>query len=332
MLNYIINTAGIVLFLDNRLLKFAKDSRQYAAIVEAFDLPASEQEAAVRLAVSNKIIPSEITIGFTITDDAVTFQGETLPKVLADKVRAMRSEGLPLGLFEKFWQNLKENPSSSSVVELYDFLAYKELPITEDGCFLAYKGVFSDFWSINGNLETQVIKGQVNDRGQIYNGVGEDIEVKRNHVDDNRANHCSHGLHVGSLAYATDFAQGAVVVVKVNPKDVVSVPSDYNCQKCRVAAYKVMSVFEKEIVAPVVDEQAKPVKSAVAKKRSAFVERVEAYLDKCKRNGLDEVSVRKVQNSFSPDYPSKQRVLDALMALGYFWNKQDDVDVVDLTD
>ena len=330
-MNYIINNAGIVLFLDNKPVKLEKGSSQYAKIIEAFDLPENQQEAAIRKALEKTAERAEKN-GFKISPEEVSYKGETLPKALAEKVRSIHREGLPLNLFEKFWQNIQDNPSSSSVRELYDFLAYKELPITDDGCFLAYKGLESDFWSISGNKDTKVVKGEVDNRGRILNSVGAEIEVKRRDVDDNRDNHCSFGLHVGSLDYARGFARGSVVVVKVNPKDVVSVPTDYNCQKCRVSAYKVVSVFEQEIKAPVVGEHNEPVQNETVQKRSEFVERVEKYLENCKKKGYSTVCIRKIQNSFSPEYPSKNRVLDALDELGYFWYEGEEGWQVDLED
>ena len=330
-MNYIINQAGIVLFLDNKPVKLEKGSSQYAKIIEAFDLPENQQEAAIRKALEKTSEHAEKN-GFKISPEEVSYKGETLPKALADKVRSIHREGLPINLFEKFWQNLQDNPSASSVNELYEFLAYKELPITDDGCFLAYKGLENDFWSISGNKDTKVVKGEVDNCGRILNSVGAEIEVKRRDVDDNRDNHCSFGLHVGSLDYARGFARGSVVVVKVNPKDVVSVPTDYNCQKCRVSAYKVVSVFEQEIKAPVVDEDNEPVQNETVQKRSEFVERVEKYLENCKKKGYSAVCIRKIQNSFSPEYPSRNRVLDALDELGYFWYEGEEGWEVDLED
>ena len=330
-MNYIITSNAIVLFLDNKPMKFEKTSHQYAKIIEAFDLPESQQEAAIRKALEKAAERAEKN-GFKISPEEVSYKGEILPQALADKVRSIHREGLPLNLFEKFWLNIQDNPSASSVRELYEFLAYKELPITEDGCFLAYKGLESDFWSISGNKQTKVVKGTVDANGRILNTVGAEIEVKRHDVDDNRDNHCSFGLHVGSLDYARGFARGVVVVVKVNPKDVVSVPTDYSCQKCRVSAYKVVSLFEQEIQAAVVDEDNEPVESESIKARSEFVQRIKDYLTKKSRNGEDTVSVRKIQNSFSPEYPSKNRVLDALDELGYYWIETDDGAVVDLED
>jgi len=139
-MQYIINSNGIVLFIDNKPFKFERGSMQYAKILEKFDLPEDEQDAAIRQVIQ-KTSPNAEKNGFKISPESVSYLGEELPESLADKVRDIHEEGLPLSLFEKFWENLQLNPSSSSVRELYEFLSYKELPLTEDGCFLAYKGL-----------------------------------------------------------------------------------------------------------------------------------------------------------------------------------------------
>ena len=71
------------------------------------------------------------------------------------------------------------------------------------------------------------------------------IEVERNGVCDDKNIGCSSGLHAGSVQYATDFgAGGKVVLVEINPADVVSVPEDCNCQKLRACKYKVVGEYE----------------------------------------------------------------------------------------
>jgi len=322
-MKYIINTTGIVFFHQNKPIKIDKSSTQYLRVVKAFDLSESEQEQAI-LEILDQTAGNFERDGFKISPDQVIYNNEVMPQALADKIRAIAQEGLPISLFAKFWDNLQLNPSANSVRELYDFLAYKELPITEDGCFLAYKGLTKDGWSISGNKETKVLKGKVDNAGRIFNGLNEEIEVRRWDVDDNRQNHCSYGLHVGSLDYAQGFAQGQVVVVKVNPKDVVSVPDDCDCQKCRVCAYKVVDVFSKEIECPICDEDGEEILNDEKIEYSEFEKRINNYIRKKSMNGQELVSVRSIQNSFSPDYPSKVRVLDALNALGYIWIKDED--------
>mgnify|MGYP000353442978 CR=1 FL=1 len=165
-MKYIINATGIVFFHQNKPIKIDKSSPQYLRIVKAFDLPENEQEQAI-VEILDQTAGNFERDGFQITPDEVIYNGEKMPQALADKVRAIAQEGLPVSIFAKFWDNLQLNPSANSVRELYDFLAYKELPITEDGCFLAYKGLTRNDWSIPANKETKVLKGKVDDKGRI---------------------------------------------------------------------------------------------------------------------------------------------------------------------
>lgn len=331
-MTYIINQSGIVLFINKKSVKIEKSDRRYARIIECFSLDKSEQEAAVLNIISSdeeRVNSLHGKDGFEVIEDAVWYKGEKLPVALATKVKSIISEGLPLDAFEKFWENLNENPSSSSVEELMDFLEFKELPITEDGHFLAYKGITSDGWSVHGNPDTVVVEGVVDSKGRIKNDIGNRISVKRRDVDDNRNHHCSFGLHVGSLSYASSFAS-KIVVVKVNPKDVVSVPTDYSCQKCRVAAYEVVSEYEGEIEAPVTSSDGGEIVPNSVKVRNEFVDRVSRYIDNKLNEGACQVTVRQIQNSFSPDYPSREKVLDALQDLNLGWYEQDGVLLIDL--
>jgi len=133
-----------------------------------------------------------------------------------------------------------QNPSMQSQRELYDFLQHENLPITEDGYFLAYKAVRSDF------------KDKY--RGVFDNSVGNVCEMQRAKVDDDRARGCSDGLHAGALSYVASYgsveAGDNIVIVKINPADVVSVPTDCNCQKLRTCRYEVVGLYEGELQRP----------------------------------------------------------------------------------
>jgi hypothetical protein len=323
-MQYIINDKSIVFFHEGKPVKVEKSAPEYNRIIACFDLPESEQEDAIASLINQKVGKFEQD-GFTINPDSVTYEGERLPTALADKVRSIAQEGLPVKLFRKFWDSLQNNPSANSVRQLYDFLSYKELPITEDGSFLAYKGVNRDGWSCHGNLKTKVLQGIVDGEGRIKNKVGETIEVLRRDVDDERANGCSFGLHVGSLDYAESFANGRVLIVKINPADVVSVPTDCSCQKCRVAKYEIIDSYETEIRNAVTDADGNPILSEDDEEANEILERVESYLAK-KRSTSDAevISVSQIQNAFSPDYPSRIRILDALTDLGEEWYQHED--------
>ena len=331
-MNYIINSTAIVFFFDNKPVKVEKTAPEYTRILSAFDLPSGQQEEVIN-AILNERVGEYEKDGFTISPESVSYDGETLPDILADKVRAIAAEGLPVKLFANFWENLNNNPSASSVRELYDFLAYKELPITEDGFFIAYKGVSSNGLSVCGNTKTKVLQGIVDNNGKIQNNVGDTIEVKRWDVDDNRDNGCSFGLHVGSMDYATMWGE-KTLVVKVNPADVVSVPTDCGCQKCRVSKYEVIDSYENEIKSVITDSEGNPMESVEAAEYEDFLRSIDQFCIEQMNEGLRYLRVRAIQEMGDfEERPSRVRVLDGLSDLGYYWDKDSDGEyVVDLND
>lgn len=323
--------------MNNKPQKFVSSDPKYAAIIAALRLPSDKQEEAINKALQEADVNLNIEQkGFSVnnTTKEVSYYGELLPAPLAQKVFSLIEQNLPVTLLEKFWENLKQNPSYNSVRELYDFLSYKELPITEDGCFLAYRGLLDDFYSVSGNLKTKVLQGAVNSKGRIYNGVGEHIEVQRNCVDDDRNNHCRPGLHVGSLDYARGWARGKVVVVKVNPKDVVSVPNDCQCQKLRCCAYTVVSEINTEILSAATDIDGNPLADQSFKEevgnRNKVIDRVQKYLNRKLDDGIEDVAFRAIQSCFSPDCPSMAEIADAVNALGFTWYSDNGKKFVDL--
>ena len=178
-----------------------------------------------------------------VKDEDVFYKNHRLHGVVVDKLLEMLRAGMkdsaPL---TNFITRLQSNPSANSVNELYSFLSYKALPTTPEGKVLGYKGVKNDFYSSTGNADTIVVQGKTNESHQIFNGVGETIEVSRRCVDDNKDNHCSFGLHVGSYDYANGWAgqDGRLLVVEFDPEDAVSVPTDCDFQKLRVSKYRVV--------------------------------------------------------------------------------------------
>ena len=174
----------------------------------------------------------------TVENGEVMFRGNQILQMLENDSQ----DYLPL---VRFVDKLYQNPSQRARNELYDFLSYRALPITESGNVLGYKGVREDHFSCSGNRTTRVISGHVDGQGRIRNEVGDYLEVERSDVDDNRERGCSSGLHVGSFDYAKGFGN-LTKLVEFNPKDAVSVPSDCEYQKLRVCAYTVLEEYEHE--------------------------------------------------------------------------------------
>jgi len=112
--------------------------------------------------------------------------------------------------------------------------------IDEDGDIIGYKGVRPDKTSIHAG--PAIVNGTAVN-GNVPNEPGSIIEMSRSRVTHNPSVACAAGLHVGTWEYASGF--GSVVLeVKVNPRDVVSVPTDCGGQKMRVSRYKVVRVLD----------------------------------------------------------------------------------------
>lgn len=170
----------------------------------------------------------------------VRFDGEVLHGTLVDRILNMVAQGFKIDPLVKFLDNLMKNPSKRAVDELYGFLEYGKMPITEDGCFLAYKRVNSDYTSVHDN--------------KTDNSIGKVVEMPRNKVDDRSDNTCSHGLHFCSHEYLKSFSGAKVVVLKINPADVVSIPTDYNNTKGRACRYEVVGELSPEEVSRALDQ------------------------------------------------------------------------------
>jgi hypothetical protein len=189
-----------------------------------------------------------------VKDGEVYFNGEVVHTSISARIKECMKFGLPFDNMLRFMENIAANPSYQSQKELFDFLTNKSLPITTDGCFLAYKAVRSDYYDKY--------------TGKIYNGIGKRVEMKRPKVDDDRRNECSFGLHVGAIEYVRWYGNGyddKIIYVKVNPKDVVSVPLDHNAQKVRVCEYEVLEEFKGELNSPVYDANLNPLGTPVEK-------------------------------------------------------------------
>ena len=161
-------------------------------------------------------------------NEGLTFKGKKVPNSLLSMLGGRSSTDRLL----KFLERLHLNPSYRAVTELSEFIASSEsLTIGEDGCILAFKGVREDYLDVHS--------------GTFDNSPGKTCEMPRNEVDDNRERTCSYGLHVANWDYGQSWSV-RVMLVSVDPADVVSVPADYSGAKLRCCKYVVIEEIDKD--------------------------------------------------------------------------------------
>lgn len=165
----------------------------------------------------------------SVQGEILYWKGAVMDNSLTKRLITMLQEGFPVEPMVNFMENLMQNPSKRAVEELYRFLEKNELPITPDGHFLAYKKVRNDYKDIHS--------------GTFDNSIGQTVQMDRNFVDDVADRTCSTGLHFCSKEYLSHFGSrdSRIMILKINPRDVVSIPTDYNDAKGRCCEYRVIA-------------------------------------------------------------------------------------------
>lgn len=186
----------------------------------------------------------------------IYLDGDVIENALTKQIMRFMDEGVedwkPL---IAFFEKVLSNPNEHSREQLYNWLDKHDFTIAQDGDIVGYKGVASDgkggYQSISTGSEQVLVDG-VPHTGKIPNPLGAEIEMPRSLVQHDPAVGCHIGLHVGTFGYASTWTSvHSVLEVRVNPRDVVSVPTECNWQKVRVCRYRVVDVVERQHDVPV---------------------------------------------------------------------------------
>ena len=216
--------------------------------------------------VQDIIEPKQVVLNFgqgnvSIEGDKIFWKGREMHNALTKRMVAMIQEDFPVEPLVAFMENLMENPSKRAVNELYGFLEKNTLPITSDGCFLAYKKVRQDYLDCHTSTvlnkpaaymtdeDTAALEEAVGKNNEVTVAVEDGVTVvsmERNLVDDDQNRTCSTGLHFCSQDYLRSFGGERIVILKINPRDVVSIPNDYNDSKGRCARYEIVDEIDKD--------------------------------------------------------------------------------------
>jgi hypothetical protein len=221
---FIIQGNNIVVVIDNKAHTISKTHITYQKVLDA--IKAQDWEAVKDIIEPKKVVLNYGAGNVSIEGDTLYWRGQEFNTSLTERMIKMLQEGFPIEPMVNFMENLMQNPSKRAVTELYGFLEKNSLPITPDGCFLAYKKVRADYLDCHS--------------GTMDNSVGQIVTMERNMVDDNKEQTCSTGLHFCSIDYLQHFGGERTMIVKINPADVVSIPVDYNNAKGRTCCYEVI--------------------------------------------------------------------------------------------
>lgn len=194
-----------------------------------------------------------------VENETVSFEGKRINSLLSRRLleAAQSGDASRITALANLSHRIEGNVSYRVVQNLFKFLDHQSVTIEEDGSFLCYKGIRSDGTDRHsGSIDNSPVKK--NQKDSVKTGLGREGEVTvtvmegrkyigcpRNKVNDNNDETCSNGLHVCTTAYFGDatgsyFSKEGVIVVRVAPEDVVSIPNEYHSGKMRTCAYEVV--------------------------------------------------------------------------------------------
>lgn len=243
---FVMTKSGLNVYVDGKMTSVGTDHPNFTRINELVrDTTTTADDVRELLDVAASL--TTFSHGHvTVEGDVLKYDNTEMHNALANRIVALLKEGESVEIFVRFMENLMANPSFRAVNELYSFLDACSLPITADGCFLAYKKVRFDYRDLHSNT--------------MSNALGTTVSMARNQVDEDSTRTCSHGLHVASFGYLAHYGgtgttdtDDRVIIVKVNPADVVAVPKDYDNQKMRVCKYEVVDELPNDGFTQLVD-------------------------------------------------------------------------------
>jgi len=259
-----IKSAVTIVFSDGRNASLTGDHLNFDEIVNILTHPPVDEDNGYDEEYIYSLTRPALTAGakldglserVTYNDSNIFFDGDPIEGAEVNHIVRLIKEGKSANEYRPivlFLEKIRQNPSQTSRDSLYEFLERHNFTITRDGDFIAYKGVKANGDSIHSG--GAIVNGEVV-KGHVPNSINSVIEMARSKVDDNTSNGCSTGLHAGTYEYANNFAQGLLLTVTINPRDVVSVPVDSNFQKIRTCRYIVTGTTEVEYTEPIWDDE-----------------------------------------------------------------------------
>lgn len=183
----------------------------------------------------------------TDTIVAVSDDGAVVPNVelLASHIKHASTTGRQAAM-DALLYRMAESPTAytHTVQDLIQFLERSDLPICDDGCILAFKGLLTCSTPTNPLQQPAFVDYHTQ---RVEQWVGARVEVPDCLIDMSRSHECSNGLHIARRGYLQTFVSrnAPIFLVKVAPEDVLVVPHG-DANKVRVRAYHLVAQLSDE--------------------------------------------------------------------------------------
>lgn len=221
---------GYMSFLQSHV-NFEKATRYALELIDDSIISEDTWKVLENLHSTEKAIVEWANGRLSIEGNRVRFDGDLLPASLETHLLALyrSKDENSLQAWTNFTDKLREASHVDTHNRLHAFLQYNDLAINPEGNVLAWKVVSHDFLDKYSRT--------------LDNSVGKEVVMPRTKVTHDPSKTCSHGLHACAFEYLRYFGSTGdqLILVEIDVRDIVSVPTDYNGKKVRCCKYKVIS-------------------------------------------------------------------------------------------
>lgn len=239
----LVTTNNLTLFTGTEQITIPSDSPDYARAIELLSQNRSDEAFALAtkyratLKATSSVLFGQYQV--SVVHGMVMINGQHTEGEIVDRIIAFGERGIPQKALMSFLARLQANSSFRARIDLFSWIEQNNMPITDDGCFIAFKIVKEDYWDIYTGTT-------------FFHKPGSVIQMNRRDVDDDANNTCSAGAHFCGEGYLPHYgtAKGSrIVTLKIAPEDVVAFPKDYNLAKGRAYKYEVIGEMTRDDVA-----------------------------------------------------------------------------------
>lgn len=184
---------------------------------------------------------TSLTGTVSVSSFGVYYNGKAVSNKAADAILAVEDltriqDRLDATTIANFLEKAMKNPNPHAANDLFEWICKHDFVIYENGDFGAYKGVHSEDGRYLSTSSGRAVVDGVPVEGRIPTKVGSTVTMPREDVLHDPDQFCGPGLHAGTYEYASYYGD-TMVLCRINPEDVVSIPRDANGQKIRVCKY-----------------------------------------------------------------------------------------------
>lgn len=169
----------------------------------------------------------------SLTDEGIAFMGTMITSYMTERIIRHHKEGVDVAPMLAFMDRVMSHPVEGIQTDIYKWCEVGDMPFTEEGNIIAYKKVRMDYKSYHASP----------DGTHLDHPIGGYVDMERSAVDPRRDNTCSTGLHFCSFDYLNRYQgenTGRILILSIDPQDVIAIPTDYNQTKGRACRYKIM--------------------------------------------------------------------------------------------